>query len=196
MQALSIDDHSMAGWSGYAQKFGFVPDPMILRTGEIFLNGARGSIGLGRADTEVWRALQDNIGGLIDFFDMLVTRDSIPLINYQDTFDMMRVVAPLQDILPDRMCPVVIGYNAYNTVKKGALINLGQVELADLQRFAGIANELDALRYEWEPALGAPGGDPVIAAVSEKFANVSGMTKNDGSTGGSDSVWRVVAIVA
>jgi hypothetical protein len=40
MQALRIDDHSLAGWSSYAQKFGFVPDPMILRAGEIFLNGA------------------------------------------------------------------------------------------------------------------------------------------------------------
>jgi len=27
----------------------------------------------------VWKALQQNIGGLLDFFDILVTRDNIPL---------------------------------------------------------------------------------------------------------------------
>ncbi len=177
MQALRIEDHSLAGWSSYAQKFGFVPDPMILRTGEVFLNGASGSKALERADTRVWHALQENIGGLIEFFDMLVTRDAIPLINYDDTFDMMKVVAPLNRMMPDRTCPVVIGWNAYNAVKKGALLNLGGLDLADLKRFADIANELDALRYEWEPALSVADGDPAVAIVRDKFANIGGMTR-------------------
>jgi hypothetical protein len=177
MQALRIDDHSLAGWSSYAQKFGFVPAPMILRAGEIFLNGASGSKKLERADAQVWHALQENIGGLIDFFDMLVTRDTIPLINYDDTFDMMKVVAPLSEMMPDRMCRVVVGWNAYNAVKKGALLNLGELDLADLEHFAGVAKELDALRYEWEPALGVADGDPVVATIRDRFANIAGMTK-------------------
>jgi hypothetical protein len=36
MQALRIDDHSLAGWSSYAQKFGFVPDPMIFAPAKSF----------------------------------------------------------------------------------------------------------------------------------------------------------------
>ena len=126
MQALEITDHSMAGWSGYAQQFGFVPDPMILRTGEIFLNGARGTGLLERHDLDVWKALQQNIGGLLDFFDILVTRDNIPLINYEDTFDRRKTLAPLDQMLPDRMQKVEIKNNVYSTIKKGALLSLAE----------------------------------------------------------------------
>jgi hypothetical protein len=80
MAPLVINDHSLAGWSAYDDQFGFVPDPMILRTGEVFLNGASGIKALERSDFDVWRALKENLGGLMDYFDMLVTRDIIPLI--------------------------------------------------------------------------------------------------------------------
>jgi hypothetical protein len=97
MQALRITEHSKAGWSTYAQEIGFVPDPMILRTGEIFLNGAKGVGRLERRDFDVWRAVKENVGGLLDFFDMVVSRDTIPLINYNDTFDQRTILAPLDE---------------------------------------------------------------------------------------------------
>jgi hypothetical protein len=81
METLRITTHSIEGWAPYTAKFGFVPDPMMLRTGEIFLNGAEGAKPLGHSDFAVWSAIEQNIGGLLDFFDMLVIRDAIPLIN-------------------------------------------------------------------------------------------------------------------
>jgi hypothetical protein len=118
MEVLQIKEHSIAGWLPYAQQIGFVPDPMILRTGEIFLNGQSGIKALERSDFDVGQALRENIGGLLDFFDMLVTRDTIPLINYGDTFDRMKIVAPLDQMLPNRMRPVEIDYGVYNLVKR------------------------------------------------------------------------------
>jgi len=124
MQPLSITNHSLAGWSSYAAQIGFVPDPMILRTGEVFLNGANGTRALERSDFDVWKALAENIGGLIDFFDMVITRDTIPLINYGDTFDRMKIVAPLDEILTGRTRRVEIDYTVYHTIKKGALLKI------------------------------------------------------------------------
>ena len=177
MQTLHIATHSLAGWSAYGAQIGFVPDPMILRTGEVFLNGARGTHALQRADFNVWRALRENIGGLLDFFDMVATRDTIPLINYGDTFDRMKIVAPLDQMLPDRMRKVEIDYTVYNAVKKGALLKLAELDLAKLAQFGGISRELDALRYEWEPALSVPDADPATDAAREKFSKIDDTTR-------------------
>src|SRR5712675_120634 len=135
MEVLRIKEHSIAGWQPYAQHFGFVPDPMILRTGEVYLNGLSGISALERSDFDVWQALRENIGGLLDFFDMLVTRDTIPLINYGDTFDRMRIVAPLDHMLPNHTRPVEIDDGVYNLVKKGALVNLAKLDLGPLANF-------------------------------------------------------------
>ena len=67
METLHITEHSKAGWSSYATEFGFVPDPMILRTGEVFLNGARGVAPLERGDFVIWDSIRENLGGLLDF---------------------------------------------------------------------------------------------------------------------------------
>jgi hypothetical protein len=173
MEVLQIKEHSIAGWLPYAQQIGFVPDPMILRTGEIFLNGQSGIKALERSDFDVGQALRENIGGLLDFFDMLVTRDTIPLINYGDTFDRMKIVAPLDQMLPNRMRPVEIDYGVYNLVKKGALINLAKLDLGHLENFGRLAREMDAFRYEWEPALTVPDADPAVQEANAKFKGVA-----------------------
>ena len=95
MMPSSAAAQGAAARQGRPDQIGFVPDPMILRTGRVFLNGARGTHVLERSDFDVWEALQQNIGGLLDFFDMVVTREVIPLINYGDTFDRMKIIAPL-----------------------------------------------------------------------------------------------------
>jgi hypothetical protein len=177
METLRIATHSLAGWSTYGEEIGFVPDPMILRTGEVFLNGASGTHALERRDFDVWDALQQNIGGLLDFFDMVVTREVIPLINYGDTFDRMKIMAPLDRLLPDRIRPVEIDYSVYNAIKKGALLKLAEVDLPGLARFGDIALELRAFRYEWEPALSVPDSEPAVDAAREKFAAVDEATR-------------------
>lgn len=173
MQPLMITTHSLAGWSPYAEQFGFVPDPMILRTGEVFLNGASGSGALERSDFDVWRALLENLGGLLDFFDMVVTRDTIPLINYGDTFDRMRVVAPLDQILPNRTRNVEVDYTVYNTIKKGALLRLAELDPVALRNFGCLVDgELNALRYDWKPSLDAPYSDEATVATRKKLEGI------------------------
>ena len=61
-----------------------VVDPLVLRYGEIFLGGRR-SAG-DRADAK-WRAIANDVGGLLLFFDQIVLRERIPIFNYGDTFD-------------------------------------------------------------------------------------------------------------
>jgi len=177
MEPLHVTEHSKAGWSSYATEFGFVPDPMILRTGEVFLNGARGAVPLERGDFVVWDSIRENLGGLLDFFDLLVTRDAIPLINYGDTFDRRTILAPLDVLLPDRTRPVEVDYAVYNEIKKGALLNLGDFNLGDLGNFGHLARELNSFRYEWEPALQVPASEPEVIAAQAKFAGIDDETR-------------------
>jgi hypothetical protein len=150
---------------------------MILRTGEVFLNGARGAVPLERGDFVVWDSIKENLGGLLDFFDLLVTRDTIPLINYNDTFDRRTILAPLDHLLPDRTRPVEVDYPVYNEIKNGALLNLGDFDLGDLGNFGHLARELNSFRYEWEPALQVPASEPEVAAAQAKFAGIDEETR-------------------
>jgi hypothetical protein len=150
---VEILEHSFKGWSEFAARAGFVPDPMILRTGEVFINGLSGTKALGRSDLEVWAALADNIGGLFDFFDLVVTRDRIPLIDYRYTFDVDSVSQPLELLLGHKAFPVMIAYGPYDVVKRGAFNCLAQIELSQVRAFGDQLRELDSLRYDWQPRL-------------------------------------------
>jgi hypothetical protein len=170
MKTFRIVNHSMAGWSAYAEEIGFVPDPMILRTGEIFLNGRSGITPMERSDFDVWRALQENIGGLLDFFDILVTREVIPLVSYYETFGRVTIATPLQQMLSARTCPVEVDYSVYNAVKKGALKALGQIDVDRLHNFGNLAREMDAFRYEWEPGFNVAEADLELQAICDRFS--------------------------
>jgi hypothetical protein len=52
----------------------------------------------------------------------------------------------------DRVCRVEVDYAVYNTIKKGALLNLAAADLAALSVAANLLYELDAFRYDWKPA--------------------------------------------
>jgi hypothetical protein len=177
METLRVAKHSMVGWLAYAEKIGFVPDPMILCTGEIFLNGRSGINPMERSDFDVWRALQENIGGLLDFFDILVTRDVIPLISYYETFGRVTIATPLQRMLSERTCPVEVDYSVYNEVKKGALKALGQIDLDRLHNFSNLAREMDAFRYEWEPGFNVAEADLELQAICDRFAALEDVTQ-------------------
>jgi hypothetical protein len=151
--SIQIDEHSLKGWQQFSSQAGFVPDPMILRTGEVFLNGLTGSNALGRLDLDVWAALKDNIAGLTDFFDLVVTRDRIPLIDYNYTFDKDTVAQPLERLLESKALPVTIGYIPYGIVKQGAFNSLKGIDLPRVQAFGRQLTELDSLRYDWQPKL-------------------------------------------
>jgi hypothetical protein len=169
MKKLHITDHSLAGWSAYGETVGFVPDPMILRTGEIFLNGAQEAKRIRIHDTVLWEAVRANLGGLLDFFDMLVTRDTIPLINYRDSFKPGKIAETLEGTLPALAQAIEIHDKVYNEIKQGALLNVARLAAKDLKSFGEIASELDAFRYEWDPGLHVFGHDPKVRAAHDKL---------------------------
>ncbi|MBM6583134.1 hypothetical protein ILT44_23310 [Microvirga sp. BT689] len=171
MDELRISENSYKGWQDYAERIGFVPDPMILRSGEIFLNGLSGVDRLQRVDRQVGAALKDNIGSLVEFFDLVVTRDTIPLIDYYGhTFDSDTVPRSLESFLGPRLCNVTIDYQVYRTIKAGALRSLTRLEFDRLTPLAGQLFELDALRYDWHPELRA--GDQQTDEEREKLAKL------------------------
>jgi hypothetical protein len=155
---LQVIEHSVAGWKTYADAADFVPDPMILRAGEVFANGAKGAKALAVSDLEVMAALRDNIGGLLEFFDLVVAYERMPLIDYEYTFDKDSVPMPIGMLLGDKALPVTIGYQAYESVKIGALKSLAAMDLGRIAQFGHQLAELDALRYQWQPSL--DGGKP------------------------------------
>ncbi|MEM9061770.1 MAG: hypothetical protein AAGD13_15025 [Pseudomonadota bacterium] len=155
MADIEISEHTVQGWRPLRDTFGFVPDPMILRAAEMFLNGASAAHKVGSNDWDMRCALHENVGGICDFFDMVVTRDHIPFINYEDTFDMVHDVNPLRSLLGTQAKSVTIGYEPYQQIKAGALENMARMELDRLGDLVGIILEMGAFGWEWRPELQA-----------------------------------------
>jgi hypothetical protein len=179
MEQLDITEHTAKAWSAYRAKFGFVPDPMILRAGEIFLNGSTGSAQLGPSGFPVWDVLQENIAGVVDFFDIIATYDQIPLINYWDTFDRMSLAESIERLLPQKLCKVEIGSDVYNTVKEGAILNLATLDPETLPA-AGAASALQEMAifgYDWKPGLAAASSDTAVSLAGQKLEELDTQAK-------------------
>jgi len=174
MEDVHIADNTELAWSQYAARFDFVPDPMILRAGEMCLNGLSGATKLNQDDSAVWWSLQQNLMGISDFFDILVTRERIPLINYRDTFnqpDFLQNSLSIENILKDRVATVEIGGAAYAAIKKGALPRLAELPFERIDN--GVANMLHEMRafgYDWKPELTVKDADETLAAAADRLA--------------------------
>lgn len=114
-----------ADWGTYRDSVAdFVPDPMVLRAADLFLMGgnrARQSVPVcDDGAARLWTALDKNVSGILTFFDLLVTRDRIPLINYWNTFS----VISFEDVLGDLAVRVDVEPEFYAHAKVGALAKL------------------------------------------------------------------------
>jgi hypothetical protein len=145
-----------ADWKSYRDTVAdFVPDPMILRAGDVFLMGREQASGMLPQEAggggRVWQALDKNIHGILCFFDLLVTRDRIPLINYWHTFG----ANVFEKELGDRTVRVAVDRDYYEHVKTGALANLRRCKTSTLGMAAvrDVTDELDAFGWEWAPDL-------------------------------------------
>jgi hypothetical protein len=139
------------GWSAFSQaKLDVVPDPMVLRTGETFLLGRSGVQQIGLDPEEVWKSIEQNLGSLFAFFDLLITRDRIPLIEYWHTF-----ANRLPEILGPLAVPVTVDYTIYDNVRKDvvATLNARQVLSLDAKFVAEVDEELSAYAWEWRPQV-------------------------------------------
>ncbi|HLZ85119.1 MAG TPA: hypothetical protein VKQ54_16255 [Caulobacteraceae bacterium] len=172
METMEINQHTKAEWARYGARFGFVPDPMILRAGEIFVNGSGGIGGLEGDSFAIWKALEQNIASIVEFFDMVATRDELPLIDYYMTFS--RPEQPLEDLLEDRVCQVRVGWETYNRIKDGALVNLASLDLTGMSLDTmGMLSETNVFGYDWNPGLEPATGDAAAQSAGQKLAGVS-----------------------
>jgi len=156
-------------WSASFQEAAvdFVPDPMMLRAAELFLLGQdraaeAGAVG---GPDEVWGVVDRNMDGVLAFFHVLMTRDRIPLIDYETTFPSHH----FSEILGDVVVPVHVDHGVYTAVKQEAQDKVRD-RREDLRALppamiADIARELGTSGYEWypDPGLDLPGDQRVAA---------------------------------
>lgn len=137
-----------------------IVDPMIYRAGEIFLSGRSHT---NDAD-ELWDALSKDLGGLVNFFDLLILHDELPAFNYTDTFDNDRNFGDSLLSLVNRRANVIrhvdVRADVYMRSKAAALDVLqqragdGSNLLVPLTLQENLISELSALEYRWNPSLG------------------------------------------
>lgn len=136
-----------------------IVDPMVLRTGQFFLEGAPSDV---TAADRKWSVIEQDLGALAAFFDLLVLRQRFPAFNYEDTFDPgPNVGDPLGDLVNSEGDKVLfhidVEYHMYRQAKAAALDELqGAIARGGVMTEA-VANEilrtLESTRYEWAPSL-------------------------------------------
>lgn len=150
---LTISNNILEAWEDFTAAVGFVPDPMVVRAADLFLMGRSMAHDMAdaRAD-DVWAALEKNFSSILAFFDALVTRERIPLIDYWHTFTQFAI----EGLLGDLAIRVYVQDQAYQHFHKHAVERLKQlgVDHLPLDEAAQIEPELTAFAYDWQPALG------------------------------------------
>jgi hypothetical protein len=151
-------------WQKYGSMVGYVPDPMILRAGELFLSGRGGCRETFTIDGKppgddvldtLWQALDANIHGILTFFNLLMLRDAIPLLDYKHTYRRQGV-----PWIYEKLSPLLVEVNVWSPVYE-AFRNTAQkvlprlrVEDVDRDDVADVNMELRAFAHEWFPELG------------------------------------------
>ena len=134
-----------------------VVDPLVLRSGEFFLQGKKGA---SSANSE-WDFLKKNLHSVGMFFDALILQEKIPVFNYADTFDSnltfskntLYKINDFDEVLID----VNVDYPEYMKVKNAAISELLKIynggEKAEIRRAASwsIIKELVDAGNQWSP---------------------------------------------
>jgi hypothetical protein len=130
----------------------WIPDPMVLRAAELFCAGQRRCVHDMKLDaSQTWCAIKKNIDGILAFFHSLMTRDRIPFIDYDMTYQSLFLKPNLGSIGLD----VHPAPGVYRSIKEEALTKLKSFDAAKLPRgtAAALNNELMAVGYGWEPSI-------------------------------------------
>src|SRR5271165_5243242 len=102
-----------------------IPDPMVTRIADLFIGGRSFTSKANLDPDKVWSAIQHNLDGLIAFFHLLMTRDRIPLIDYEFTFDTNNFGA-LGDIA------IALHPTSYHNLKEQAKQKLAGLDIANI----------------------------------------------------------------
>jgi len=101
---------------------------------------------------QVWGAIDKNLHGLLTFFDALLTRDRLPVIQYEETFASPE--RPLNDLLGPIGVPVEIAPALYADAKRNLVEKLNQrLDRFPKQLAHDVNQELGAFAYDWHPKL-------------------------------------------
>lgn len=130
----------------------YVPDPMVLRAAEMFIGGrqyCRHQLQLD--DEKAWPVIERNIDGILAFFHVLMTRERIPLIDYESTFPSDFFKSLIGGIALD----VHPAYDVYQNFRAQGLERLATFDATKLPRglASGLGQELFAFGYNWSPEL-------------------------------------------
>jgi hypothetical protein len=143
----------------------YVPDPMVLRAAELFVGGRQYCRQTQQLDDEkVWPIIQKNIDGILAFFHVLMTRERIPLIDYEYTFpsDFLR------SLMGEITLEVHPSRSVYETIKADGLQKLRTFDATRLPKklVDNLGNELLAVGYSWVPELDGLSVDPTDQEVA------------------------------
>jgi hypothetical protein len=162
---IVIAENTSTEWRQFSDQLDCVPDPMTIRTAELFLNGKSGFAWSGLDTDTVWKAIDGNLHGLLTFFNMLMTRPAIPLIAYFETFHQQEsmwtvasksIVELLATAETGLLIPVRVEKAPYEQIRNAAREKLKELDLfaVSKERAEELAAELSAYGYDWKPDLG------------------------------------------
>ena len=138
-------------WDKLAGVVDAIPDPMIVRTAELWLNGRSGATAAGLHDMSVWDSISRNVGALLSYFDAYLGRDRLPLIQYWETFPQPR--DPIEVLCPDFLEPSAVDHRLYERIKTDVTAQIDRDVLLAVPAgdVADVLGELHAFDYQWKP---------------------------------------------
>jgi hypothetical protein len=143
-----------------------IPDPMVMRIADLFIGGRSFATKTNLDPDKVWEAIQRNVDGLIAFFHLLMTRDRIPLVDYEYTFDTTNFDALGK--LAVALHPPIYGHLKEMAKLKLLTLNLSRIPVERREELARErVNEFEAVGYQWFPEPGAQftGSDKVLGML-------------------------------
>lgn len=158
--AYDLYIYGQEAWDDLATRgLDVVIDPLVLRTGQLFLEGSPADAEL--ADRR-WAAIEEDIGALVAFFDLVVLRRQFPAFNYEDAFDPgPNIGDPLGSLVNSGgdkiLFHVDVEHQMYRQAKAAALDELERTINGGGGVTEGVADEIvrttAAVQYEWSPSL-------------------------------------------
>jgi hypothetical protein len=143
-----------------------IPDPMVMRVADLFIGGRSFATKTNLDPDKVWEAIEQNVDGLIAFFHLLMTRDRIPLVDYEYTFDITNFDALGE--LAVALHPPIYGQLKEMAKQKLSALDLSRIPVERREELARErVNEFEAVGYQWFPEPGAQfvGSDKVLGML-------------------------------